>query len=84
MQDKEVYRIITEEQPYCQLCGKGYNLHRHHIRYGACGRHTYLGNIIVLCENCHAMVHSNKRYWQPILIDMANKHELKMNRKEVL
>lgn len=79
-QEKLVYEKITEEQPYCQLCGSTSYLHRHHIRYGACGRKTYFGNIIVLCDKCHRLVHSNKRKWQPILIKMANEHERKMER----
>lgn len=79
-EEKRVYNTIAEEEPYCMLCGKTYNLNIHHIRYGMCGRHTYFGNIIRLCINCHQMVHSNKRKWQPILIEIANKHEKEMNR----
>ena len=79
-EEKKIYNTITEEEPYCMLCGKGYNLHRHHIRYGSCGRYTYFGNIIVLCMNCHQLVHSNKKKWQPILIEIADKHEKEMNR----
>lgn len=73
MKEKDVYKYITELEPYCQLCGSSYNLHRHHIRYGACGRKTYIGNIIVLCSNCHRLVHSNKKKWQPILIKLDEK-----------
>ena len=83
MNEKEIYSTIAEEEPYCMLCGKGYNLNIHHIRYGRVGRHTYFGNIIRLCIDCHAKVHSNKRKWQPILITIANEHEKKMNRGEV-
>lgn len=72
MKDKEVYEYINSIEKYCQLCGIPYNLHRHHIRYGGLygGRKTYIGNIIVLCENCHAKVHSNKKYWLPKLIEL--------------
>lgn len=73
MKDQDVYKYITELEPYCQLCGSPYDLHRHHIRYGACGRKTYIGNIIVLCSNCHRLVHSNKKKWQPILIELDEK-----------
>ena len=83
-EEKEVYDYVNKIEPYCQLCGSPYNLHRHHIRYGSCGRHTYFGNVIVLCMDCHAKVHSNKKKWQPILITIANEHEKKMNRGEVL
>ena len=80
LSEKEIYNTIAEEQPCCMLCGKGYNLNIHHIRYGSVGRHTYFGNIIRLCIDCHAKVHKNKRKWQPILIEIANEHEKKMNR----
>lgn len=70
--EKKIYQQIVEEQPYCQLCGSPYNLHIHHIRYGACGRKTYIGNLIRLCKSCHDKIHSNKRYWQPILIKMID------------
>lgn len=79
-QEKLVYEKITEEQPYCQLCGSTSYLHRHHIRYGACGRKTYFGNIIVLCDKCHRLVHSNKKKYKPLLIKMAEEHERKMER----
>lgn len=79
-EEKRIYETIANEEPYCMLCGKTYNLHIHHVRYGSCGRHTYFGNIIRLCINCHQMVHSNKKKWQPILIQMVTKHEKEMNR----
>ena len=79
-QEKIVYETITQEQPYCQLCGSTSYLNRHHIRYGYCGRKTYFGNIIVLCDKCHRLVHSNKKKYQPILIKIAEEHERKMGR----
>lgn len=71
--EKAVYEYINSIEPYCQLCGSSYSLHRHHIRYGAEGRKTYIGNIIVLCEACHRKVHRNKRLWQPYLIELDKK-----------
>jgi len=71
--EKKVYDYINKIEPYCVLCGSPYNLHRHHIRYGACGRKTYIGNIIVLCDSCHKKVHTNKKYWQPKLINLDQK-----------
>lgn len=68
--EKEVYEYINSIEKWCQLCGSTQNLHRHHIRYGAEGRKTYIGNIIVLCEKCHRKVHSNKKLWQPTLIEL--------------
>lgn len=69
-EEREVYEYINSIEKCCQLCGSPYNLHRHHIRYGAGGRKTYIGNIIVLCQRCHEKVHSNKRMWQPTLIEL--------------
>lgn len=69
-EEKKVYEYINSIEKYCQLCGSYQSLHRHHIRYGACGRKTYIGNIIVLCERCHRLVHSNKKYWMPKLIEL--------------
>lgn len=37
-EEKKIYELITEEEQYCQICGSTSFLHRHHIRYGACGR----------------------------------------------
>lgn len=68
--EREVYEYINSIEKWCQLCGATWNLHRHHIRYGQSGRKTYIGNIIVLCENCHRKVHSNKKRWQPTLIEL--------------
>jgi len=81
MTEKEIYKTIAEEEPFCMLCGSTRNLNIHHIRYGACGRHTYLGNIIRLCFDCHQRVHQNKKRWQPFLIKIADEHERQMNRK---
>lgn len=74
-EEKKCYEYIVETQPYCQLCGNTTNLHIHHIRYGACGRKTYIGNLIRLCKCCHDKVHSNKKYWQPKLIERCDKND---------
>lgn len=56
----------------CALCYKPMEA-RHHIRYGSCGRKTYRGNIIPLCTICHNKVHSSKKKWQPILIEIIDR-----------
>ena len=56
----------------CALCGTTQNLHCHHILYRS-ERKDLIDdpkNLIMLCEKHHLEVHSNKRYWQPILIDL--------------
>lgn len=72
-QEKEVYeKTIELYNGQCAICGNT-NIHLHHIRYGACGRKTYLGNVIPLCKMHHDLVHTNKKKYMPILIDMINK-----------
>lgn len=71
--EKEVYEKSSQMfDNCCAICGSPY-IHLHHIRYGACGRKTYMGNVIPLCEEHHRLVHSNKKKWQPVLIDIINK-----------
>ena len=69
-QEKETYNKTLELfNNECAICGNT-NIHLHHIRYGACGRKTYMGNVIPLCEYHHRLVHSNKRLYQPMLIQI--------------
>lgn len=72
-QEKEVYQKTIElYDGQCAICGST-NIHLHHIRYGACGRKTYMGNVIPLCKQHHDLVHTNKKKYQPMLIDMIDK-----------
>jgi 5-methylcytosine-specific restriction endonuclease McrA len=66
--DKKVYQQAIDTQDYCLLCGYGGELVMHHIRFGAGGRKTYVGNIARLCVRCHLMVHKNDKKYRPILI----------------
>lgn len=70
--EKEVYNKTLELfGSCCALCGIP-RVELHHIRYGACGRKTYLGNVIPLCKAHHMEAHSNKKKWQPVLIEMID------------
>ena len=72
MKDKEVYKKTLELfNNQCAICGNN-QVALHHIRYGMCGRKTYMGNVIPLCPYHHNMVHSNKRLYQPTLIKMID------------
>lgn len=74
-QEKEVYQKTIElYNGQCAICGST-NIHLHHIRYGGLygGRKTYMGNVIPLCEYHHRLVHTNKKKYMPILIDMINR-----------
>lgn len=71
--DKEVYKeTLNLFNGLCAICGNN-QVAMHHIRYGACGRKTYMGNVIPLCDYHHRLVHSNKKKYQPMLIDIINK-----------
>lgn len=73
--EKEVYqKTIDIYNGKCALCGSN-QIHLHHIRYGGLygGRKTYLGNVIPLCERHHRLVHTNKKVYMPMLIDMIDK-----------
>lgn len=83
MKDKEVYKKIIDEQHYCQLCGSANWLEIHHIYYRSQGGLTIDKNLIRLCKKCHKMVHSNKRKWQPFLLEMQYKKYGKFTRQEV-
>lgn len=73
MKDKEVYKKTLELfKGCCALCGNPYP-QLHHIRYGACGRKTYMGNVIPLCKKHHDLVHTNKRKYMPMLIEIIDK-----------
>lgn len=71
-QEKLVYeKTIELYNGCCAICGSN-QIHLHHIRYGACGRKTYMGNVIPLCKAHHDLVHTNKRKYQPMLIAMID------------
>lgn len=75
MKEKEVYQKTYDLfNGQCALCGSN-QIHMHHIRYGGLygGRKTYIGNIIPLCKEHHDLVHTNKHYFMPKLIEIVNK-----------
>lgn len=73
MKDKEVYQKTVELfNGECAICHNN-QIALHHIRYGACGRKTYMGNVIPLCEYHHRLVHTNKKKYQPMLIEIIEK-----------
>ena len=75
MTDKQVYeKTIKAFNGQCALCGNT-NIALHHIRYGSLygGRKTYLGNVIPLCPKHHNLVHTDKGYWMPKLIEIVDR-----------
>jgi len=71
-EEKQVYDEVNSQE-ICMWCHEQTGIERHHIRFGACGRKTYRGNVILLCNSCHLKAHSNKKKYQPILIEIIDK-----------
>lgn len=72
---EETYNKVMQRDKCCRLCGTSFNLNEHHIVYKSEDRKLINEptNLIVLCTKCHALVHSNKHYWQHILKEIINK-----------
>jgi hypothetical protein len=74
---KEVYNAVIQRDNYsCRLCGSTNWLQLHHIFYRSERKDLIndIDNCIMLCENCHRIVHFNKKKWQPILLEMNKKN----------
>ncbi len=70
---KKTYNQVFKEcNERCVFCYTTNNLHYHHIYYRS-ERKDLIdepSNGIMLCEECHRLVHSNKRKYQPILLEL--------------
>lgn len=69
---KETYNKVYErDNGMCRLCGSK-NVHLHHIVYRSESKALINepSNCILLCEEHHRLVHSNKRKYQPMLLEM--------------
>jgi 5-methylcytosine-specific restriction endonuclease McrA len=58
----------------CRFCGTTRALHTHHIVYRSEHGSNDEQNLITLCLGHHDKVHSNKRHWQPILLELIRIH----------
>jgi hypothetical protein len=54
----------------CRFCGTTKALHTHHIIYRSERGSNAEENLITLCLGHHDKVHSNKRHWQPVLLEL--------------
>ena len=82
---KKTYNEVYERcNGRCAICGTTQCLEYHHVLYRS-ERPDLIddpNNGIMLCNefanNCHkGVVHKNKKYWQPILLDAIEKGKLK-------
>ena len=69
---EKTYNEVLNRDKCCRLCGNTLNLQLHHIIYRSENKNLINDptNCIMLCEKHHRLVHSNKKYWQPILKEM--------------
>lgn len=74
---KEIYEKVLARDKGCQICNESCEggLELHHIYYRS-ERKDLINdeyNCVMLCSKHHKEVHSNKHYWQPILLELAER-----------
>ena len=70
---KKTYNEVYErDKGCCRLCTKT-NIELHHIYYRSERRDLIdePSNCIMLCFECHKLVHRNKKKYQPLLLEMV-------------
>jgi 5-methylcytosine-specific restriction endonuclease McrA len=61
-------KVFERFKHMCAYCGRsGTSLQVHHIKYRSEGVDHSFDNLILLCQEHHEMVHSDKKKWQPLL-----------------
>lgn len=60
-------RIRRRDANVCRWCGRA-GEQIHHVVYRSQGGADHVSNLVLLCAEHHAMVHSNKRHYQPVLL----------------
>lgn len=67
--------VLGSDGLKCRGCGVRENLHLHHIVYRSQGGTDDPSNLITLCFKCHDMVHSDKKVWMPICLEIVKLRE---------
>lgn len=69
------YAVYERDNYLCRFCGVGnaYAYNVHHVHYRSEGGPHELWNLVLLCESCHRRAHSNKRVWQPLLLEVVKR-----------
>lgn len=67
--DPALRKTVNERDgKVCRYCSKkAYRMECHHIAYRSQGGPDEVSNLIMLCDEHHELVHSNKRLYQPTL-----------------
>lgn len=61
-------RVKTRDAHRCRYCGSDGDLQCHHVMYRSQGGPDRLSNLISLCPEHHALMHTNKKLYQPALL----------------
>ena len=72
---KETYGLVLVRDKCCKLCHRNCALQLHHILYRS-ERKDLIDeptNCVMLCADCHRLVHSNKKKYQPMLQELVKK-----------
>lgn len=60
-------KVRRRDGNVCRYCGGTNRLQIHHIEYRSQGGEDVAHNLITLCSEHHALMHTSKLKWQPIL-----------------
>lgn len=75
---KDTYeKVLMACKGKCVLCGTTQNLVLHHILFRSEARDKIddFTNCVMLCNKHHLQVHENKKFWQPILVEIRSRLE---------
>lgn len=64
--DFRIRRRVRERDKSCRFCGTARNLHVHHVTYRSQGGSDEDSNLITLCFEHHALVHTDKDRFAPL------------------
>lgn len=64
--------VCNRDGGRCVLCKRDSNLHLHHIHGRSRLKTNDIDNCIMLCADCHRMVHGNQKKWQPKLEEIID------------
>lgn len=62
--------VLQRDRGKCRYCGTSTNIHIHHINLKAQGIDHQPHNLVCLCDEHHQLVHTDTRYWRPILLGL--------------
>lgn len=66
--------VLSRDGRRCRRCGRNTDLEVHHIRYRSQGGRDEERNLITLCLRDHQLVHSDKKVWQPVLLELVRRY----------